>query len=142
MGVRHATRQIAVQALFALDANPEGGVDTAVDAALLEAEGKRADTKRLTKVVEGAWEKREEIDAMIEEISRNWKLSRMDRVDRSILRLGVFELVADQTVPAPVVISEAVELAKEFGSPDSPSFINGLLDRVAREKRLGEVKER
>lgn len=142
MGVRHATRQIAVQALFALDANPEGGVGTAIEAALKEAEGKRADTKRLAMMVEGTWDKRAEIDVMIEEISRNWKLSRMDRVDRSILRLGVFELVADQSVPAPVVISEAVELAKEFGSPDSPAFINGLLDRVAREKRLGEVRER
>jgi N utilization substance protein B len=142
LGVRHSTRQIAVQALFALDANPEAGVDTAVEAALIEAEGKRADTKRLSEVVHGVWGKLAEIDDLIEEISQNWKLTRMDRVDRSILRLGVFELVAEQAVPAPVVISEAVELAKEFGSPDSPSFINGLLDRVAREKRLGEVRER
>jgi N utilization substance protein B len=57
------------------------------------------------------------------------------------LRLGTYELAVRSDVPAPVVLSEAVELAKEFGSPDSPAFINGILDRVARESRPEEVRK-
>ena len=142
MGVRHTTRRIAVQALFALDANSETDAETACEAALGEAEGQKADLKRLSELVSGTWGRHAEIDVSIEEASRNWKLGRMDRVDRSIMRLGVYELICDASVPAPVILSEAVELAKEFGSPDSPAFINGLLDRVARDHRAGEVKSR
>ncbi len=141
MGVRHATRQVALQALYALDANGLNNPEETVRAALEEWEGE-VDRKRLAELTGGCWGQHAELDLLIEKVSRNWKLSRMDRVDRSILRLGVYELVADKNVPAPVIISEAVELAKEFGAPDSPSFINGLLDRIARELRTEEVKER
>lgn len=143
MGTRHLTRRLALQALYGLDSNPEQGVHLALKAALGESEGEGsgADVELLRRMVAGVFEKRRLIDGALEEVSRNWKISRMDRVDRSILRLAVFELMWEETVPAPVILSEAIELAKEFGAPDSPSFINGLLDKIARKHRAGEVKE-
>ncbi len=143
MGLRHETRRLAVQALFGLDANPAQGAAIASGAAMGEAgEGDSYDAGLLAELVGGAWGRRQEIDRIIEKASKNWKLSRMDRVDRSILRLGIFEMLDQATVPAPVILSEAVELAKEFGAPDSPAFINGVLDRIARDLRSDEVKER
>lgn len=140
MGKRHATRQLAVQALFALDANPNTGPDGAVESVWSEDGRPRGARERLTAMVTGTWERRAEIDEALESISRNWKLTRMDRVDRSILRLAAFELMVQADVPAPVVMSEAVELAKEYGTPDSPSFVNGLLDKMARNLRADEVR--
>ena len=143
MGARHLTRRLAVQALYGLDANPAQGVRAAVTAAMSEeVDPEVYDPELLSTLVNGAWEKRKDIDRTIEGASKNWKLSRMDRVDRSILRLGIYEMMDQANVPAPVILSEAVELAKEFGAPDSPAFINGILDRIARDLRADEVKER
>lgn len=71
------------------------------------------------------------IDKRIREASLNWRLERMTPVDRNILRLGTYELMTETAVPRAVVIDEAVELAKLFGSEESSSFVNGVLDRVA-----------
>lgn len=143
MGARHETRKLALQALYGLDANPEQGHFLAVEVAFTEAaEESGADRELLGQLVGGAWEKLADIDKAIKQASRNWKLTRMDRVDRSILRLGVYELMDKADVPAPVILSEAIELAKEFGAPDSPAFINGILDKIARTLRADELKER
>jgi N utilization substance protein B len=71
------------------------------------------------------------VDELIASSSKNWRLDRMSRVDRNILRLGATELVASPDVPVKVVINEAVELAKRFGTAESSAFVNGVLDRVA-----------
>lgn len=75
----------------------------------------------------------ERIDAMIRKASVNWRLERMARVDRNILRMGAWELVHGQDVPRAVIIDEGVELAKKFGTEDSSSFVNGVLDRMAED---------
>ena len=75
------------------------------------------------------------LDAVIEESSQNWRLDRMSIVDRNILRIGVCEIMNSDDIPARVAINEAVELAKRYGTKDSPSFVNGILDRVARDKQ-------
>ena len=72
----------------------------------------------------------EDLDRIIAASSRNWRLERMSRVDRNILRLAVYELTSCPDVPPRVVINEAVELAKDFGTDDSGSFVNGILDAV------------
>jgi transcription antitermination protein NusB len=72
-----------------------------------------------------------DIDKVIEEHSHNWRLDRMQRIDRNVLRIGVFELKHLPEIPRKVTINEAVELAKTFGNEASSSFINGLLDRIA-----------
>ncbi len=69
----------------------------------------------------------------IEGVSANWRLDRMAKVDRNVLRLAVFELQHRPDVPVKVVLNEAIELGKKYGSESSGAFINGLLDRVAQE---------
>lgn len=76
-------------------------------------------------------EKLPEIDEILNRSSKGWKTSRMGKVDLAILRLASFELLFDEDVPDKVAINEAVELAKKFGGDESPSFINGVLGKVA-----------
>ncbi len=71
------------------------------------------------------------VDDIIRSVSENWRLERMARVDRNIIRLAVHELLTVQEVPRRVTLNEAVELAKRFGDESSPSFVNGVLDRIA-----------
>jgi N utilization substance protein B len=81
-------------------------------------------------LAQGTLSRAGEIDGKIQEVSTNWKLSRMSVVDRNVLRLATFELIT-ATAPVKVVLNEAVELAKKFGADDSGRFVNGILDRLA-----------
>lgn len=83
-------------------------------------------------IVRGVVEFRSVIDKKISEIAKNWSLKRMTPVDLSILRIGTYELLYRPEIPKPVVIDEAIEIAKRYGTKDSPSFINGLLDKIAK----------
>lgn len=89
-------------------------------------------------LVRGVSQNRSEIDRIIQEHSPNWRLERMARVDRNVLRIATFELMQRPDVPHKVVINEAIEVAKRFGTEESGAFINGLLDKVAQEIRSGE----
>lgn len=75
-------------------------------------------------------EKLPEIDMMLEQVSKGWKLSRMNKVDLTILRLAVYEMKFDEDIPPKVAINEAVELSKKFGGDDSPAFVNGVLAKL------------
>ncbi len=86
----------------------------------------------LVKLVEGVATHQEELDALIRQHSEHWRLERMAAVDRNLLRLSLYELLHQPTVPAKVVLNEAVELAKRYGSEDSGAFINGILDCVRK----------
>ncbi len=85
-------------------------------------------------LVAGVAARASELDALVGQHARNWRVERMAAVDRNVLRLGAFELRETDT-PVPVVIDEAVDLARRFGSDTSPSFVNGVLDAIARELR-------
>lgn len=74
---------------------------------------------------------RDAIDERIRAVSKHWRLERMSRVDRNIIRLGAFELLHMAEIPRRVTLNEAVELAKRFGNEESPAFVNGVLDRIA-----------
>ena len=76
-------------------------------------------------------DKKEEIDTLLNEITEGWKTSRMNRVDLTILRLATYEIKWDEDIPTGVAINEAVELAKKYSSDDGPSFVNGVLAKVA-----------
>ena len=76
-----------------------------------------------------------EIDVLLNENAKGWKTSRMNKVDLTILRLAVYEMKWDEDIPEGVAINEAVELAKKFGGDDSPSFVNGVLGRLARQEK-------
>jgi N utilization substance protein B len=81
-------------------------------------------------LVRGVSAHRDEIDHVIQESSRNWKLDRMARVDRNILRMAVFELMHLPEIPKKVTLNEAIEIGKRYGSEDSSAFINGILDHI------------
>ena len=77
-------------------------------------------------------DKLEEIDAKINEVSEGWKTGRMGKVDLALIRLAVYEMLYDEDVPAKVAINEAVELAKQYGTDNSPAFVNGILAKLVR----------
>lgn len=134
MSRRSKAREIALQMLFQHDMNPDVGAKT-VRLQIAERIKDESLRKLAWDLYAGTMESRPEIDARIESAAENWELSRMAGTDRNTIRLGVFELCYTDT-PHQVVIDEAVELARKFGSAQSPQFVNGLLDRlVPKEKR-------
>jgi len=88
------------------------------------------------RLVEGTIEHRDDIDRLIRSQTENWRLERMPAVDRNILRLAVYELLFEGDVPHLVVLDEAIELAKKFGSEQSGRFVNGLLDGLIKSQQL------
>jgi transcription antitermination protein NusB len=131
-GVRRSGRAYALQLLYARD-NADTDVATLAtpwaEAFELEVDGEAMAFARA--LVAAAAERAAKIDELVIGSSKNWRLERMSRVDRNILRLGTTELVAFPDVPVKVVINEAVELAKQFGTAESSAFVNGVLDRIA-----------
>ncbi len=93
----------------------------------------------LRELVAGVASHQEELDALIRRFSEHWRLERMAVVDRNLLRLAIYELLYQHQIPPKVVINEAVELAKRYGSEDSGAFVNGILDQILadREKLAG-----
>ena len=133
VGIRRAGRAYALQLLYARDNEAERDVGAAAvgwaDAFELEVESEALAFAR--EIVAAARAESAKIDELIVTSSKNWRIERMSRVDRNILRLGTCELVAFPDVPVKVVINEAVELAKCFGTAESSAFVNGVLDRIA-----------
>jgi transcription antitermination protein NusB len=92
-------------------------------------------------LIHGVLEHLDEVDAALEAASLHWRLVRMARVDRNILRLGTYELTQRLDVPTKVCLNEAIEIARKYGAEDSGAFINGILDRVAQSTRPGDGGE-
>jgi transcription antitermination protein NusB len=132
-GVRRTGRAYALQLLYARDGDPSTDVTNAAGswASEFELEIEPAAQQFAKDLVGAATERAPEIDELIGTSSKNWRIDRMSRVDRNILRLGACELLAFKDVPVKVVINEAVELAKRFGTAESSAFVNGVLDRIA-----------
>ena len=143
MGTRRRAREFALQILYQLDVQQLSG-DQAIAlfwrnfAATAEAEGAAAvDLGEVQpfaeKLVRGVHEHLAELDAQIQGASKNWRLERMARVDRNLIRLALYELKYAEDVPAKVAINEAIEIAKRFGTSESSAFVNGILDRCREE---------
>ena len=138
MPARHRSRQRALQVLFLWDLRKQP-IDEAISSfyeTLSQEEDHvpaAAHDEFMESLVRGASEKSPDIDRRIAEKSEHWRLDRMPAVDRNILRLAGYEMT-DLGTPAPVVIDEALELARQFSGDESVSFINGVLDAVHREQ--------
>jgi transcription antitermination protein NusB len=143
MGTRRRAREFALQILYQLDVQ-ELSEDQAIAlfwknfAATAEAEGATAtDLGEIQpfaeKLVRGVRQNLGELDAQIQGASKNWRLERMARVDRNLIRLALYELKYGEDVPAKVAINEAIEIAKRFGTNESSAFVNGILDRCREE---------
>jgi N utilization substance protein B len=89
------------------------------------------------RIVEGVHQHREEIDQLIRKYSEHWRLERINRVDKNILRMGVFELLHCDDIPAKVALNEAIDIGKKFGTEESGAFINGILDRISKTEKSG-----
>ncbi len=128
---RTKARERAVQALYQIDV-AASDLDEALARFWRSFEPVEREVMELADgLVRGVAEHRRSIDAAIEEVSTNWRLDRMARVDRNVLRLAVYELRHRPDVPVKVAINEAIELGKKYGSESSGAFINGVLDRIA-----------
>ncbi len=130
MGARHSGREAALQMLFQLEAS---GADatTVIHLFWRNFESAPEGKDYADEIVVGVSEKIEAIDTEIASASEHWRIERMSRVDRNILRLGTYELLHQRAVPGPVILDEAVELAKSFGSEGSSVFVNGVLNKIA-----------
>ncbi len=134
MARRSKAREVALQMLFQIDLNPDVAAKT-VRLQIAEQITDESLRALAWELYAGTMESRPAIDARIESAAENWDLSRMAITDRNTLRLGVFELEYTDT-PHQVVIDEAVDLARKFGSAQSAQFVNGLLDQlIPQEKR-------
>ena len=159
--VRRAAREIALLVLFWADLQAGDGAQNVLalfrdnmlddDEILREVlalpEGKettiRKQLNRLTeseqhwafveRLVVGVASHLNSIDEMIGRFSNNWKVARMARVDRNVLRLAAYELIFEPDIPTRATLNEAIEIAKRYGSVDSGKFVNGILDRIAQE---------
>lgn len=134
MGARRTGRERALQALYQMEMSaliPQEALETAWNAEPEPGPPDLESRRFALELVEGVVEHREEIDGLIETHSHNWRLDRMARIDRNVLRLAVFELKWRPDIPKKVTLNEAVELGKAFGSEASSAFVNGLLDRIA-----------
>lgn len=144
MGTRRRAREFALQILYQLDVQDQLSDEQALGmfwrnfAATAEAEGALpADLGEIQpfaeKLVRGVREHLADLDAQIQGASKNWRLERMARVDRNLLRLALYELKHVDDVPAKVAINEAIEIAKRYGTNESSAFVNGILDRCREE---------
>ncbi len=139
-GTRRKSRELALQMLFQLDMghqDPDKVRQTFWSERTDLDEKVRQFSDELFRI---ACERREEIDPLIERNAEHWRMDRMAAVDRNLLRAGVAEFLGFPKTPKPVVINEALEIARRFSTPESVQFINGVLDSVARE--LGEKKSK
>ena len=127
---RTKARERALQALYQIDVAAEG-IDDALARFWRSFEPVEREVREAAEaLVRGVAGARREIDEAIEAASSNWRLDRMPKVDRNVLRVAVYELLHTE-VPVKVVINEAIELGKKFGSESSGAFVNGVLDRIA-----------
>jgi len=135
MGPRHQARERALQILFQYDIHGKPGL-------WLDEFWKPLKDTEETKtfaeqLVAGVLEHKKDVDTLIGRYATNWTISRMQIVDRNILRIGAYELLWLDEVPAKVTMNEAIELAKDFGDDEAAKFVNGVLDKVlASEPRL------
>lgn len=133
MGTRRKSRELALQMLFQSDMARQSSEQ--VEKTFWEEREDMDDVVRgfAQDLFRIAMERREEIDSLIEKHTQHWRMDRMAAVDRNILRAGVAEFIGFPKTPRPVVINEALEIARRYSSPESVQFINGVLDSVAKD---------
>ena len=135
MGKRREARELALKFLYQTEFNsnsPDSELNSFCDRANVSEEIQNF-TQTLIKNI---FFHKKEVDELLEKISANWATDRMAVIDKNILRLGICELLFDPTTPPKVVINEAVEIAKKFGTEESPDFINGILDKVFKDSKV------
>jgi len=135
MSRRSRAREIVLQVLYQDDLNPDQPEDIRQRFINARLNNDVALVEFAEKLLAGVRLHMEQVDRQLEEIAKNWKLSRMAATDRNVLRLGAYEILFSET-PDRVAINEAIELAKRYGTNNSSQFVNGILDRLMSNKTL------
>ncbi len=134
MGIRRKARESALQFLFQDDFAASDirrqGLDERFELFCNLYQVNRKARPYTLELLQGIWQNCDHIDSLIGQCAKNWRLERIAITDRNLLRIGVYEMVYCADVPPQVAINEAVEIAKRYGTEDSPAFINGILDAV------------
>lgn len=131
MGIRRKARELALQFLFQSEyVDQAAGLDFVEFCRHFEVNKKAVPYAAV--LVAGVRERDAEINRLIDAASANWRLARMGKIDRNIIRLAVFELCFQAEVPAGVAINEALDIAKRYGNEEAPAFINGVLDAIKK----------
>jgi N utilization substance protein B len=131
LGARRRARELAVQFLYQMEANPLAPHE-ALESFRQSVSASRQVKEFAARIVAGVQQYREEIDRIIGKYSEHWRLERIDRVDKNILRMGVFELLYCDDIPVKVALNEAIDIGKQFGTEESGAFINGILDKISK----------
>lgn len=141
MSNRHLARTIAMQVLFLWDFNgkPAEGIDEIVKKIFSHFAPNFNDHGFAESVVKGVMNNLAEIDRYIIRYATEWPLEQITTVDRNILRIGVYELIFDDEIPAKVAINEAIEIAKAFGGESSGKFVNGVLGAIYKDVEKSEI---
>ena len=141
MGARRKARELALQMLFQHDMS--GNEADQIIETFEELQKSKANTQEFAKkIFRGTVEHLTDIDEKIQNQAENWRLSRMAAVDRNIIRRSVYEFLHENDTPKLVIIDEAIEIAKRFGTQKSPQFINGILDGILKRYNLGADESR
>ena len=138
MGKRRQAREMAMQALYFLE-EQTGDPEQAITLFCRNFSPPRKTRAFFYDLVKGVHHARTTIDGIVEGYSDNWKVFRMPRVDRNIIRLAVYEMLWHDDIPYKVSINEAIDIGKRFGADDSGAFINGILDRIRLALEKGEI---
>ncbi len=129
--MRREGREHALQALYSIELHPDSPREAI--RLFMEAHPSKGAVKNFALgLITGLLDNQAAVDALIAEKSPNWSLARMAKIDLCIIRLAAYELLCRDDIPPSVTINEAIEIAKKFGSEDSPAFVNGILDEIAR----------
>jgi N utilization substance protein B len=128
VGRRRRAREHALQILFQIDLTG-GNAEEVLESFWGELDAGDDVREFTARLVRGTLADREQIDRRVAEAAKNWRLERMPAVDRNVLRIAVYELVSADS-PPPVVIDEAIEVARRFGGEESAGFVNGVLDEI------------
>jgi transcription antitermination protein NusB len=139
MGKRREGREAAVQFLFAHELHQEHS--SAEQQGFWEIHNAKSSVRTYAEsLIQGVLAHLAELDAIIQPIVQNFRIERLAVVDRNILRLAVYEMLHVPEVPAPVVMNEAIEIAKNLGGTESGSFVNGILDQIHRQLRRPKIE--
>jgi len=135
MGARRKARELALQMLFQFDM--AGNSPETIVATFEDLQKSKPNTREFAvKIFRGTVDHLTEIDDMIQQQADNWRLSRMAVVDRNIIRMSIYEFMHETDTPKLVIIDEAIEIAKKFGTQKSSQFINGILDGILKKYNL------
>ncbi len=142
---RRSERSLAFQVLYSISFNEVQGIED-LRRAFCQSPDNDKNAEGASgfawELVSGVWTNSKDLDEVIAEFSHNWRVDRMGRIELTVLRIGLFEMLYCSDIPTKVAINEALELSKQFGEQSARSFVNGILDATAKALESGKIKSR